>query len=160
MKNSITLSFFAIFVTGCGMGSDTFRSKEHQIAGADVLALSPEVSAVIFQQKGDPVHVCMSPGAMAVQTRRSSFGLGAVLGGSDDNLQEGNAAGADVLGGLSPNVHITRELMYRTCEFVSNFDLNKNEAIELYNNVLKTISVLPVYGSGSESSADDQSDGI
>ena len=160
MRNHALLIFAAISVSGCGIGSDTFRSKEHQIAGTDVLALSPEVSTVIFHQKNDPVHVCMSPGAIALQTRSSSLALGAVLGGNTDNLKEGNSTGAQMSGGLSPNVHIARELMYRTCEFSSNFDLHKPEAIDLYNNALKTIANLPDYGSGSATIDDNQSGNI
>jgi hypothetical protein len=158
MRNHALLILALISVSGCGIGSDIFRSKESQISGTDVLALSPEVSTVIFHQKDDPIHVCMSPGAMAVQTSSSSLGLGAVLGGNSDNLQEGNSTGAQISGGLSPNVHIARELMYRTCEFSSNYDLQKAEAIDLYNNALKTIAELPDYGSGSASIDDNQSE--
>ncbi len=157
MNNHALLILALIFVSGCGIGSDNLRSKESQISGTDVLALSPEVSTVIFHQKDDPIHVCMSPGAMAVQTRSSSLGIGAVLGGNSDNLKEGNSTGAQMSGGISPNVHIARELMYRTCEFSSNFDLSKPEAIDLYMNAMKTIAQLPDYGRGSATTDDNQS---
>jgi hypothetical protein len=158
MKNYVLMVFAATSLAACGLGSDTFRSKEHLIAGTDVLALSPEVSTIIFQQKGDPIHVCMSSGAQAVQTKSSALGLGATLGGNNDDLKEGNTTGAEMSAGLSPNVHIARELMYRTCEISSNFDLDKAEAIDLYSNTLKIISELPDYGGGSAITDDNQSE--
>lgn len=157
MRKFALLILAASALSACGFGSNTFQSRERQIAGTDVLALSPEVSTIIFNQKDDTVHVCMSPGAMAVQTKNSSLGVGEVLGANSGDFQERNSTGAEMSGGLSPNVHITRELMYRTCEFSSNFDLDKNEAIELFNNLLKTIAKLPTYGSGSATTVDNQS---
>tara|TARA_B100000809_G_scaffold262317_1_gene313035 strand:+ start:496 stop:1143 length:648 start_codon:yes stop_codon:yes gene_type:complete len=43
------------------------------------------------------------------------------------------------MAGRTPAILMAREMFYRTCEFSTNFDLNKQEAISLYQQTLKTI---------------------
>ena len=43
------------------------------------------------------------------------------------------------MAGRTPSVLMAREMFFRACEFSANFDLNKQEALTLYNQTLKTI---------------------
>jgi hypothetical protein len=46
------------------------------------------------------------------------------------------------MAGRTPAILMAREMFYRTCEFSTNFDLNKQEAISLYQQTLKTIGTV------------------
>ena len=43
------------------------------------------------------------------------------------------------MSGRTPAVLMTRELFYRACELMMNAQLDKNESIQIFNNVLKTV---------------------
>jgi|MDSY01.1.fsa_nt_gb hypothetical protein len=43
------------------------------------------------------------------------------------------------MAGRTPAILMAREMFYRTCEFSTNFGLNKQEALSLYQQTLKTI---------------------
>ena len=43
------------------------------------------------------------------------------------------------MSGRTPAVLITRELFYRACELIINAQLDKKEAIQVFNNVLKVV---------------------
>jgi hypothetical protein len=46
------------------------------------------------------------------------------------------------MAGRTPAILMAREMFYRTCEFSTNFNLNKQEAISLYQQTLKTIGTV------------------
>jgi hypothetical protein len=43
------------------------------------------------------------------------------------------------MAGRTPALLMAREMFYRTCEFSTNFGLNKKEALSLFQQTLKTV---------------------
>ena len=97
---------------------------------------NPELDVIVSDKAGGTGQFCMSPETDAVPT--SSQGL--ALGYQGSRIGENSGAGAATLGGVSTSVLITREILYRTCEFIMNNDLTKDEAIDLYSKALAQVT--------------------
>ena len=71
------------------------------------------------------------PDAAFDQTKDKNFNF-SVIG---RNSEGGNDASGSVnaeMEGRTPGVLMAREMFYRACEFTSNFDLSKDQAMEVY----------------------------
>lgn len=58
---------------------------------------------------------------------------------SSDQISAQDNSDEIEMAGRTPAILMAREIFYRTCEFSTNFGLNKQEAISLYQQTLKTI---------------------
>ena len=59
-------------------------------------------------------------------------------------------------GGRSESVLITREILYRTCEFILNHDLNQAQAIALYQQALSTAQAISTSNTMTGTTAVDE----
>ena len=79
------------------------------------------------------------PDAAFDQTKDKNFNF-SVIG---RNSEGGNDASGSVnaeMEGRTPGVLMAREMFYRACEFTSNFDLSKDQAMEVYLKTLDAVS--------------------
>lgn len=109
-----------------------------QVGGMEVMTRNPELDLLVFQDPDDVVKFCMTPETDAVPTTSVGFALSYQGTGAS----ESDSDGAGVLGGRSPSVLITRELMYRACEFSMNYKLDKGEALTLYLKTLEQVGAI------------------
>ncbi len=58
---------------------------------------------------------------------------------SSDQISAQDNSDEVEMAGRTPAILMAREMFYRTCEFSTNFGLNKQEALSLYQQTLKTI---------------------
>jgi hypothetical protein len=58
---------------------------------------------------------------------------------SSDQISAQDNSDEVEMAGRTPSILMAREMFYRTCEFSTNFGLNKQEALSLYQQTLKTI---------------------
>jgi hypothetical protein len=58
---------------------------------------------------------------------------------SSDQISAQDNSDEVEMAGRTPAILMAREMFYRTCEFSTNFSLNKQEALSLYQQTLKTI---------------------
>ena len=128
----------AITLSGCAANPFADRVNQHQAPGHDIVSRNPELDAIIIAHPADGHRLCMSPETDAVPTQSVGFALS--YAGSQGGANEG--AGAGELGGRSPGVLITREILYRTCEFTLNHDLSDADALSLFRDALTQIAAI------------------
>jgi hypothetical protein len=128
------------FVGGCGIipASNSVVKSGASIydrIGIDVIIEPTTGNSFILSDEKVLDQVCMAPPPDLSDAKGSSGSL-AVKGVS---LSENTSVSVAALGGRSPAVLISREILYRTCELYVNLRLKKEEAIELFKNSLSKI---------------------
>lgn len=120
----------AIFLQGCTLLTET-PAQSLTVGGVEIANRSAETQMVLFVTPDDVEKMCLAPAPDAVV----SFSEGLTAG----QFGETDGETAQALGGRSAIVLLTRELMYRACEFSQNYDLSKDEAYDLYLKHLNAI---------------------
>ncbi len=107
-----------------------------------VVSNTASLSHVIIYNKKSNNYTCTQPPPDAtfsqseqgdVSVSLVSVGSGSDAGGESEGSQETELAGR------TPTVLITRELLYRLCEFSKNHDLDKKDATALYTKTLEIV---------------------
>jgi hypothetical protein len=86
---------------------------------------------------------CASKGSDFAFTQSASLSLSAKEGKTGVGIGEDSSAGVAELGGINSGVLLTREIMYRTCEFMANLKaingLTPEIAQELFQTALDAV---------------------
>lgn len=146
----------ATLLAGCGTiaklaGNDDKGHAIYDRQGLDFLVEDASKKTTIIKDNNSLERFCRSPNPDFASGTSSSVTLGLTHGPS---IGTGSGVAIDALGGRSPAVLLTRELMYRACELALN--LNANEALtkEIYWKFLSTIefALKNQTGAGSQGS--------
>jgi hypothetical protein len=79
-----------------------------------------------------------APDTLFQQSESASFNI-LNFGGGASPVQEGEKSGGQEMVGRTSGVLLSRELMFRLCEFSSNFNLEVQDALSLYDKTLEVI---------------------
>lgn len=132
----IIFIFFA--VTGCSVAPPK-PSVTTSLKGLTIYSSTSDRQSAFLKSRESEEHFCDSRLSDVADTESKSIGFGFSGVGNSESINDGASRGAVSLGGRSPAVLITREVMYRTCEMVMNLDLTKEEAVELYVHTLDLV---------------------
>ena len=144
-KLSSISSFAVIIILLSGCASDKQLAPSHleinRNSLVEVTGSTAGLSQTYFVRKDSGYWVCNQPMPDAAfdQTKDKSFNF-SVIG---RNSEGGNDASGSVnaeMEGRTPGVLIAREMFYRACEFTSNSDLSKDQAMEVYLKTLDAVS--------------------
>ncbi len=145
-KGLLAIGALAACVSVAGCSSSLYEPKPQMmpLKSDNVLSYPPSIShTFIYTRKNDWI-TCTTPAPDATFTQAEegdvSFSLVTIGGGNDKGGAEAENSGEDEMAGRSPAVLLTRELFFRLCEFSRNYQLEKNEAIELYKSTLQTVT--------------------
>ena len=139
----ITVSLLAVF-PGCATNAFQSAIDTASSNGVDIVTRNPELDAVAIAAAGTGTQFCFSPETDAIPI--DNFGLsttvkvappGADLG--NGSLSASGGAGSISLGGVTPGVLISREILFRTCEFTINQQLDQAAATDLFKSVLAQV---------------------
>lgn len=133
---------FAVLATGCGVlqpraviASLGSESDHH------VITKTAALTTTMVVPRDTRYFLCASPPPDAVFTQAETVGLNInVLNfgkGTDDSASESSTE--EGMMGRTPAVVLTRELLYRFCEFQLNQRLTREQAIDLYRQNLSII---------------------
>jgi hypothetical protein len=125
-------------ITGCSVTPHK-PSISASLDGIKIYSTSSDMQSSFVKSRNSGEHFCDSRMSDVADTESASVGLGASIIGKSESINEGASRGAVSLGGRSPAVLITREVMYRTCEMVMNLNLDKKEALALYIQTLNLV---------------------
>jgi hypothetical protein len=126
-----------IAVTGCA--TPPKPSITANFGGIRIYSTGADQQSSFLKQNNSGEYFCDSRASDVADTASNGIGLSASEFGSKEGISESHSRGAVALGGRSPAVLITREVMYRTCEIVMNLALDKKEALDLY---IKTLNLV------------------
>ena len=125
-----------------------FESKTTSTSPDSLISLSPEAQWAIVSSPDDSRVFCFLPPPEGLRTGGSSIVVSGISAGGVAP-GAGMSSGADVVGGVNPNVHIVREMFFRTCEMIVNYNLPKDEALDLFKATLARIPVTVSLGTGA-----------
>ena len=83
----------------------------------------------IFKDTNSPERFCRTPGPDFATGTGGGFSLGL---SENSQVAANNTFAAIAMGGRSPGVLVTRELMYRACETAMNTNANPEQTMEIY----------------------------
>jgi hypothetical protein len=136
---------FLLSISGCStldpLISSDKKVRDHHLyerSGIDIIVENASLKATVLKDKDSFERICRSPNPdfASGQTSGVSVGLG-----QGPTIGTSSGAMIDSLGGRSPAVLITRELMYRACELALNLQANPDLSKEIYWRFLTTIEL-------------------
>ncbi|MBF0382979.1 MAG: hypothetical protein HQL69_18310 [Magnetococcales bacterium] len=98
-------------------------------------------TGIFYLDPDDKSIICTQPPPdAALDSGQSwSFGLSMLNFGGKDSGSDAETADEVEMEGRTPALLLSRELLYRFCEFSRNYKVTKEEAIDLYRHNLKII---------------------
>jgi hypothetical protein len=101
-------------------------------------------SKVAYIHAGDDREIfCLAPGSDFAFSQSGGDSITASDSGASLGIGASESAGVAELGGINSGVLLSRDVMYRTCEFMANLKaingLTAEIAIELFQNSLKAV---------------------
>lgn len=126
-------------LVGCGTFANNFDSPRsatvYDRKGIDVLIEPTTGNSFILTDDKVFDQFCMAP-PPDLNDAKGSSGSVSVKGVS---LSDSTSVSVAALGGRSPAVLISREILFRTCEVYVNFRLTKDEAIALFKDSISIV---------------------
>lgn len=132
-----------------GCATNAFQSglDRTEGSGVEVITRSPETDAIVISASSSTSKFCLSPESDAIPIDsfgvRSSVSVTSQAGTSGTGTAGLNGqAGTVTLGGVTSSVLISREILFRTCEFIINHELNDQEATDLFKLALTQVGTI------------------
>ena len=135
----LMLFLVSVFITASGCTASKTEPTMVDRDGIDAMVMTEDQEVTYIKKPGDLERICASRGADSVATSESAIVLGFSGGGGGENLGEQTGRGELGLGGRSPSVLITRELLYRACELTNNLNTDEATTIEIYKMFLQSL---------------------
>ena len=142
LRGSLFLTI-ATLLTGCGtasklVGNDDRGHYLYNRQGVDLLVEDASRKTTVLKDRNSSERFCRSPNPDFASGQSNAVSLGLANGPS---IGTSTGAQIDSLGGRSPALLITRELMYRACELALNLDANTELTKEIYWKFLGTVEL-------------------
>jgi len=147
-KFCLALSAISLF-SGC---SSVLKTEHNSVNGYELFSSTAGTRNVVVRQKSDSYHFCSEPFPDAAVDRKSSFAFDLSLIQRSDETSDSNGLSEASLGGRSVNVLITREVLFRTCEFISNAELTAQQQADMFKQALSTVQQINAVNLGDGSS--------
>ena len=144
----------SIVFIGCSARTE-LEVKEVQRSGMDAVIMDNSAKVTYIKEHGHVERFCASRESDVQKTSSQGLALGFSAANQGESIGEGSTSGALSLGGRSPAVLISRELMYRACELTMNLNTDTKTSVEVYKMFLDSISniVKNEHDTGSKSTA-------
>lgn len=149
MSKSIALLSICFLFSSCAVSELRHEDESiiREVGDIDIYSEDGERGMVfIFPESSSREKYCFAPSPDAVREASGGLSLNLPSIAGEPSASGSNSAQIQglSLGGRNPAILITREIMYRTCEFSNNFSLSKDEAKEFYLKNLDFLkAVLP-----------------
>jgi hypothetical protein len=133
-----------LLAAGCSI-SDLYEPEPHvtSIAPQTMLSNTASVKNTYVHDPDSNVIVCAEPSPDAAFSQSESSDVTVTIlsfGSEHEEMADADESAELEMAGRAPHVLLTRELMFRLCEFVRNHRLGQQAAIELYKKNLDIIS--------------------
>ena len=143
MRLNFTLFYpaLAVAIMGCSTPYSPV-SNLLPIQTPVMVSSTADLSQVIATNPNNPVFICAMPPPDAVfsQSDNADFSLLAYKGAGTDNTKATESSEGNEMSGRTPGVLLARELFYRVCELSRNNNIEKSQAIELFNKTLEAVT--------------------
>jgi hypothetical protein len=122
-------------------GSTYQPVPEHKtIQVNSAIAVTAGISQTFIRDKNANYLICTQSMPDAAYDQGDDANISyALIDTSSDQISGQDDSNEVEMAGRTPTVLMAREMFFRACEFSVNYDLNKQEALTLYNQTLQTI---------------------
>jgi hypothetical protein len=139
-RNFFTGGLLALSLAGC---TDLYEPKPVSTAlpGGTILSSPASMSQTFYTNGSEQPFFCTEPPPDAAfgQSSSSDISLSLVSVGGSDSGDEAESSAEVEMVGRTPAVLLAREMFFRTCELSRNFDLSKDEALNLFRETLAVV---------------------
>jgi hypothetical protein len=145
----------ALVLSGCAaLKPPTTESKIFERDGISMVVVPSNSRETYFSDPKSMERHCRapSPDVSLTSSEGVSINVPSPAGGGV-GLGEDTSTGALGLGGRSPAVLISRELLYRACELSNNLNLPRDQALKLFQDILAVIVKISTTQTGSGTAA-------
>lgn len=151
-SNGMLICILGLLLSACASPLSTFHGKGE---GYDVYAASASTRYAFIRSGAQTKSICSEPAPDVATDENGDISLSLALINSKDRNKDKLGIDEVSLGGRSVNVLLTREIFFRTCEFLANNSLTDEQALALFNNTLNTIVTINKldFGRGSINAA-------
>lgn len=137
------IALSAVLFSGCSMLNPLeVKPVEDNVNSATTLyGSTAAVRNVMVRDRKNSRIICAEPMPDAAfdDEEESSWDFSFIsFGGDEKGAEEASNIEAG-LGGRNPNVLITREILFRYCEFISNVELSDKEKAKMFKDVLDSL---------------------
>jgi hypothetical protein len=155
LLGSVLMSTFLI--SGCSTTAPG-SSIEHLVErdGVDVGLIPATYREVYFSPATSTERHCRAPAPDFTVQQSDQLNLSMPMNGGESIGGGENQTGL-TLGGRSPTVLITRELMYRACELTANINADSETTVAIYATFLQALGNITQQQSGSGTASESDS---
>ncbi len=128
-----------VFTAGC---SRPVNIKPDVLDHGSVLIYQGDsgTSSTFLRRPNSKDIMCRGPYVDVVKTQSEQANIGLSILGGAEPIGAGESQGAISLGGMSPEVLIASELLYRACELAANINADKELTLKIYERFLQIVN--------------------
>ena len=138
----ILLSSSIAIISACATAPSSVGEITSHSDGVEMITMTAGERVVIMEIGDSNLTFCAEPPPDVSMGAKESENLSGTQTDETENESMSIEVNEDSLGGRTSAVLLTREILYRTCEFLVNSELNNDEKLTLFNKSLDIISKL------------------
>ncbi len=123
----------------CVSMADEPSPQVSPVLSEHILSTTASISNTLVLDRNTSFVTCTGPPPDASFSQGEQASISALISGNDDKASEGEDSEEAGLKGRSPAVLLSREMFFRACEFSRNYQLTKDEALQLYMQTLGAV---------------------
>lgn len=133
-------------LTGCASIPSAPQGQLFERGGVSMVVIPGNSRETYFSDPKSMERHCRapSPDVSLTASEGVSLNVPSLTGKGGSGVTEDASMGALSLGGRSPAVLISRELLYRACEITNNLNLPPDQALKLFQEVMAAIVKISV----------------
>jgi hypothetical protein len=142
VKHAVAFIFTAM-LHGCSLNTAGLHHAQSENKDIEIVGTTAGVRGILLRKQSSESVYCAEPQPDATVSESMSENIAAsqsAAGTESEGASE--SAGESSLGGRSVNVLITREIFYRTCEFLANANLTGDTKLAVFKASLQSIIAL------------------
>ncbi|MBX7540392.1 hypothetical protein [Qipengyuania sphaerica] len=132
----ISMAALSVTLGACASVADEPAPHVIPIAAEHVISTTASLSNTLVLDRQTQFVTCTAPPPDASFSQGEQASVSAIITGSNDQANLGEDSEETGLTGRSPALLLAREMFFRACEFSRNYQLSKDEALQVY---LKTM---------------------
>lgn len=134
---TVMLSTVSVLLTACISPPNI---KYTQGESFDLLTTTSAESSIVILDKDNTLVFCSEPTSNVAINSDNVLSLSGLIAETKDSASDSNNIEESALIKGTANVLLTREILYRTCEFISNSDLSEEKKRDIFVTALKAVT--------------------
>ena len=131
------LSLVGVFLVGCISPPNIKHTKSESF---DLLTTTSAESSIVILDKDNTIVFCSEPASNVSINSDNALSLSGMIAGTKDSASDSIGVKESALIDGTGNVMLTREILYRACEFISNSNLSEEQKRDVFLKALEAVT--------------------